>query len=173
VAAIVDRLKNALSPACLPQKLLPDPANDCEVPCLLLATLSPRNGSTCSNPGAACDPALGLGVPPQDLLNTFCDSQERAWTDTNKTGVDPATLPVCAFQQLTIKSNPGAFSNGSCKNSMTPGWCYVTAPAAGNCPQAIAFTAHAPPNVNLQCIEEAVAVVGDAAAGTATATSCQ
>jgi hypothetical protein len=143
-----------------------------------LATLSPQNGSSCSNPGAACDKAKGLILPPQDVLNKFCQAQEDAFNNSGKTGIDPASLPVCEFQQLTQKNagttNAKFDGNGSCQGSVaaggSAGWCYVTGTAAKGCPQAITFTAGAPANVNLQCIEEAVAVVGDAAVATKVAT---
>jgi hypothetical protein len=60
---------------------------------------------------------------------------------------------------------------GSCASppdGMSLGWCYVE--GAPGCPQQILFTNNEPPHgstVNLQCIEQAVSVVGgDSGAGT-------
>jgi hypothetical protein len=179
VAAITDRLKNALNNQCLPQALVRDPKNLCQVPCSILATLPPNGSGTCSNPGAACDPAKGLTLPPQDVLNKFCAAQEDAFNSAGKIGVDPATQPVCEFQQLT-QQNAGATNakfdqTGTCQASValggSAGWCYVTGAAARACPQAILFTAGAPENLNIQCTPAALSV-GDAAASDTSAASC-
>jgi hypothetical protein len=95
------------------------------------------------------------------VIDNFCDAQEAAYQERVQaaggvaTGLqDPAMQPVCALLQLTASANSGDFSAGSCMASADPGWCYVTGAAAGTCPQAILFTASAPPGnavVSLQC----------------------
>jgi hypothetical protein len=146
VATIVDRLKNALASQCLPQQLTP--AADGTVPCLILATLP--------QPGASCDPNLGLTKPDPKILATFQQQQEAAWNaagGTKSGQPDPKTLTVCQVNQLVN----GDLVNGSCKQSSKPGWCYVTGAAAGTCSQAVLFGGGAPPtgsSISLQCIEQ-------------------
>jgi hypothetical protein len=185
VKAIVDRLKNSLSNQCLPQKLQPDQCGN--VPCLILVTLPaamPGDKTQCKHPGAACNlPGLsgpGSAFFPQDVLDKFCDAQEAAYKP-NSGDIDPATLPVCALNQLSqlpagantsqcpAPASPSDFDpNGSCSMSAEPGWCYVEGVAAKGCPQAILFTNGEPPHgatVNLQCIEQAPTVIPDAGGG--------
>ncbi|HLK35144.1 MAG TPA: hypothetical protein VKU41_00240 [Polyangiaceae bacterium] len=170
INAIINRLKASLSQQCLPQKLDPDPNNGGQVPCLILVTLA--GTGSCTNP--TCEMGQGLTVPPQEILNKFCASQEAAWKaggGANSAAQDPATQNVCALQQLTPMNNPMAFDGaGSCASPTdgSLGWCYVTEPASGSCSQAILFTNNEPPHgstVNLQCIEQAVTVVGNGSGG--------
>ncbi len=178
VAVIVDRLKTALTNACLPEKL--STTGDAgSVPCLILVTLPFAAGSpgTCKNP--VCDPKQGLFGPgaatgsaanaplDQAVLDKFCDAQEATYTQgSGKAGAvgDPANQSVCQLVQLTTNDpNAGAeFAAGSCSNSMAPGWCYVSGAAANGCAQAVQFATNSPPPgsvTNLQCIEESISVV--------------
>jgi hypothetical protein len=174
VAVIIDRLKNALTNQCLPQKLTQDVTQP--VPCLILVTLpqSQSNGSTCLNP--SCDPNQGLSVPDASVLQKFCATQESAFNASGgaKSGLpDPANQAVCQLNELV----PGAGMNtsavtfgggnfdatGSCANSTTPGWCYVEGNAAKGCAQAIVFVTGSPPagaTSSLQCIEQSCKQVG-------------
>jgi hypothetical protein len=176
VAAIIDRLKDALTNTCLPQQLAPHA--DGSVDCLILLQIPPASGAatgTCLNPN--CDPNKGLNRPPADVLPKFCASLEDAYNSQvsaagSSTGlIDPANVPVCALTQLTMQTNPNDFQAGSCAAAPTDnGWCYVTGAAAGKCPQAILFTKNAIPNgatSNLQCLEQSVGVLDS---GTSTST---
>ena len=186
VNAIVNRLKNSLNNQCVPQQLTPDPTNNNEVPCLILAQLSTYVGpGSCENPGSACNQAQGLVGPgvilpgdtqptlTQDILNKFCQGQTATYVQGGgKAGDmnDPDNRPTCALQQLTAAKNPNDFdATGSCAISNAPdnGWCYVTGAAAGSCGHSILFTPTEPPSgatVSLQCIEQAVGVLPDAGA---------
>ncbi|MGH7294320.1 MAG: hypothetical protein ACRELB_05280 [Polyangiaceae bacterium] len=179
VNAIINRLKNSLSNQCLPQKLVPD--QNQYVPCLILVQLSAQVGpGACKNPGGACNSAQGLlgpGVTPagataptlsQDILDKYCDAQESGFKGKKGDPGDPDTYPVCALSQLTPVNNASDFTNGGCGASKDPGWCYVEGAAANGCPQAILFSNGEPPTgstVSLQCIEQAVTVVGGTDAG--------
>ena len=84
VAAIIDRLKAALSNACLPRKLIP--AADGSVQCLILVTL-PGAGS-CLNP--TCPAGMGLQVPTDPtVLPTFCASAEASFMGQKGAPGDP------------------------------------------------------------------------------------
>ncbi len=160
VAAIIDRLKAALTNACLPHTLTP--AADGSVPCLVLVTLPPGAG-TCKNP--TCPTGSGLSVPAQNVLDTFCDSQEATYQGVKGAPGDPANQSVCQLQQLTTTAFPAADfdANMSCSQSADKGWCYVQGAGANGCSQAIVFAPNSPPPgslTNLSCIESKVTVTG-------------
>jgi hypothetical protein len=143
VASIVDRLKSKLAAQCLPQKL--GVQQDGTVKCLVLATL-PQGG--------ACDASLGMSAPDDLVVGPFRRTEHDAWVAAGKPGADPNTLTVCAVQQLVGSD----LTNGSCRASSKPGWCYVEgdAAAADQCEQELEFTNGTPPSgvkVSLQCIE--------------------
>ncbi len=151
--AIADRLKSALGVRCLPQRLNAD-ATTGEVPCLILVTLPKAGDET------VCASLSGLRMPTDaNVLSRFRASQHASWVQSggDKTGLpDPNLFPVCQLDQLTAAKSPmGTFGpDGTCDASATPGWCYVTGPAAGNCSQQILFTANEPPpgaTLNLVC----------------------
>ncbi len=152
VASIVNRLKNALTNQCLPQKLTPDSTG--AVPCLILATLAlPGDESACTAPGVS-----GLTVPDATVLAQFRKTEEADYQANGGAAAglpDPNTLPVCQVTQILEQGG------ASCKASTTQsGWCYVEGAAAGTCSQAILFTTGAPPTgskISLQCIEESTA----------------
>jgi hypothetical protein len=169
VAVIIDRLKNALTNQCLPQKLTTDVT--APVPCLILVTLpggSSGPGGSCTNPN--CDPNQGLSVPDQGVLQKFCSTQEAAFNAAGgaKAGLpDPANQSVCQLAELINNAgtntpgviyNAGNFDNtGSCATSTQAGWCYVEGGAAKGCAQAIVFANGSPPagsTSSLQCIEQ-------------------
>jgi hypothetical protein len=178
VAVIIDRLKNELTNQCLPEQLT---VTDGVVPCLILVQLPTQAnggpGGTCMAP--SCDPTQGLVGPGGNIapgqtfdpsvLSAFCNGQEAAYAQQvhaagSPMGLqDPAMQPVCALAQLTPSANDKDFSpTGSCLGSADPGWCYVSGPAAGKCPQSILFTEGQPPSgstVLLQCLEQSVGVL--------------
>jgi hypothetical protein len=152
VATIVNRLKNALTNQCLPQKLTPDSTGS--VPCLILATL-PSTYTSCTGTGEA-----GLTDPDPTVLAEFQKTEEAAYQANGGAASgqpDPATQTVCQVAQVLEPTG------GSCKGGNSAGWCYVTGAAAGTCSQAILFTTGTPPTgskISLQCIEQSS--VGDA-----------
>jgi hypothetical protein len=177
VNGIVDRLKVSLSGACSTQKLVPTPSADGGVSgyvsCLVLVALpAGTSGGTCTNPGAACDPKLGLYPPSSDpnalfqqsLLDTFCQ-------DHTQQGADPqitADQPVCELQQVVLDPS----DTQDCSGYMNPGWCYVQGAAATKLgcaePNTIEFVTGSPPSgtvAALQCLEQAVSVTGSDAGG--------
>lgn len=136
VASIVNRLKNVLANACLPQPLEVD-ANGA-VPCLILETLPVSSGPQAT----ACDPGKGLTQPEPAVLAKFLAGLG-----------DAPHGAVCAVTQLTKKD----FTT-SCADSNSPGWCYLTSSGPDQCAQSIKFSeAGNPPTgatVTLQCIEQ-------------------
>jgi hypothetical protein len=88
-----------------------------------------------------------------NVLNAFCDAQEAAYQQqvqaangANAGLQDPAYQSACALEQLIPQGNGGAdFAGGSCVDSKTPVWCYISGAAAGRCQQTILFTASEPP----------------------------
>jgi hypothetical protein len=158
VAAIIDRLKAALSNACLPRKLTVDKTAN-QAPCLILVSLPAKAGSgeSCRTP--TCPADQGLTVPEADTLRLFCDSQESAYLGSggvpNAPG-DPANQSVCVLKQLPARVDCGGQTNN-------PGWCYVEGGNSG-CAQAVVFANGSPPSgslTTLACIETNVSVVGD------------
>jgi hypothetical protein len=152
VQLIGDRVKEALGPPCLPQKLAVK--SDGSVPCTVLVQLTQQaGGSSCTHPDCSTSPD-GLRVPDPQVLNAFCAGLEADYqAQVNANGgstmglTDPATVPVCELVQLAPQANGGAFQGGSCADSQADqGWCYVTGAAAGTCPQAIFFTPKALPS---------------------------
>lgn len=146
VAAIIDRLKNALTTQCLPQKLV---AGAEGVPCLVLAQLS--------EPTDTCE-RFGLAPPKKEILDVFL-AQQRAETGTvSEGGLDLSKLPVCVIPQE--RAERGA----TCKDQASKVWCYVeNDPAnkktpAGRCPQALIFSTGtaelAGARFSLQCIQQ-------------------
>ena len=128
VIAIVNRLKNALTTQCLPQKLQRDASN--EVPCLVLATLA-EAGDTCTD---------GLTTPDPEILRVFREQQKAESGDTSAAGAtDLSRLPVCVVPQTKVAAGE------SCKDSTDVSWCYVENSGdknpAGRCPQALLFSA--------------------------------
>jgi len=161
VAAIIDRLKAALSNACLPQKLTP--LADGSVQCLILVTL-PGTGGSCTNP--TCPAGMGLQVPTDSaVLAQFCANAEANYVGEKGAPGDPALQSVCQLTQLVKGTAPATDfdANGSCDISLDKGWCYVEGAGANGCSQAIVFAQDSPPAgsvTNLSCIESNVTVVG-------------
>jgi hypothetical protein len=180
VAAIVNRLKDALTNQCLPQTLLVQ--KDGSVQCLILLQI-PNGGNvaqgTCLSP--TCMGPTFINPDPQ-VLSKFCANLEDQFTQlvSNNGGssmglTDPANIPVCQLRQLVNAPPPGNANDfqgpvgaQTCSASMEDGWCYVTGAAAGKCPQAIVFTKNALPtgaNSSLQCLEQSVSVLGSNGTG--------
>jgi hypothetical protein len=175
VNGIVDRLKVQLSSSCSTQKLVlaPPPAKAGSVDCAVLVVLpAGTGGGTCTNPGSACDPKLGLSAPSSDpnaifqqsLLDTFCQQH-------TQTGANPqitADQPVCALSQVIPDPNDAT----DCSAYTSPGWCYVQGAAATKLgcaePNTIEFVNGSPPTgtiTALQCLEQSVSVTSGADAG--------
>jgi hypothetical protein len=176
VNAIIDRLKVSLSSSCETQKLVPTPSLDGavtgQVDCLVLVALPAGSGTSCTNPGSACDPKLGLYPPSSDpnalfqqsLLNDFC----MAHTQMGAQPYIQANQPVCSLQQVIIDPS----DTQDCSNSGTPGWCYVQGPVATKLgcaePNTIEFVNGSPPTGTvsaLQCLEQAISVTDGGGGG--------
>jgi hypothetical protein len=153
VAAIIDRLKNALTTQCLPQKLTRDENNS--VPCLVIAQLAEATDS-CSNFGLQT-----LQDYDKAVYDVFVEQQkaESGNVDPNQPGaLDLSKLPVCVVPQQIV--GPG----DDCRQVTDIKWCYVeNDPAsgknpAGRCPQALLFASGTAAlqgaRFSLQCIQQ-------------------
>ncbi len=167
----------SLSSSCSTQKLVPTPSPDGGVTgyvsCLVLVALpAGTGGGSCTNPGAACDPKLGLSGPSSDpnalfqqpLLDTFCQQHTQQGAQPQIT----ASQPVCALQQVVLDPS----DTKDCASYGQPGWCYVQGAAATNLgcaePNTIEFVTGSPPSGTvsaLQCLEQAVSVTPGAEGG--------
>src|SRR5262249_38731421 len=87
VAVIIDRLKNALTTQCLPQKLT---SGDDGVPCLVLAQLG--------DPADSCE-NHHLASPKKEILDIFLQQQREETGVVPDGGLDLAALPVCELPQ--------------------------------------------------------------------------
>ena len=149
VKSIIDRLKNALTTQCLPQKLTKsiDPAEKDQVPCLVLAQLAELT-DTCQG--------AGLELPSPEILAKFLEQKKAESGDVKDGGVDLSKFPVCVLKQLVVPAG------SSCKDVADKGWCYVEngngSNPAGKCPQALIFSsatsALAGAQFSLQCIQQ-------------------
>ncbi|MBX3206639.1 MAG: hypothetical protein KF764_16315 [Labilithrix sp.] len=156
VAAIIDRLKNALTTQCLPQKLREANAEPAPVPCLVLAQLS--------EPTDKCE-TYGLQPPAKAILDVFLEQQRAETGNAGDGGLDLAALPVCEIPQETVGRGD------TCKDVTDKRWCYVENDPgnkknpAGRCPQALIFSSGTAELVgarfSLQCIQQFAA--GEAA----------
>lgn len=149
VAAIVERLKKALTVQCLPHRLERDVTSNNEVPCLVLARLSELTDS--------CE-KYGLKPPAKEIGDKFRE-QQRALSGNTAVdgGIDLSKLPVCDVPQKTVAKGD------TCKDNADIGWCYVEneppkKPAGPTCPQAIVITKVSDQLVGaryfLQCIQQ-------------------
>ncbi|HVH43350.1 MAG TPA: hypothetical protein VM925_13440 [Labilithrix sp.] len=159
VSAIIDRLKNALTSQCLPQKLRTAEAEDkSEVPCLVLAQLG-EPSDTCSK--------YGLEEPAPAILKIFREQQREESGNVGDGGLDFSKLPVCKLPQVTVPRGE------TCREQSEMAWCYVEkaggkTPAGPTCAQGLIFTggtaALAGARFSLQCINQFAA--GEAAGDT-------
>ncbi len=172
VNAIISRLKVSLNSQCFSQQLNADPKTGAVSCLVLVARPAGTGGGTCTNPGAACDPKLGLIGPSTDPNALFQQSTlDKFCADHSAKDAVPyvtADMPVCALQQVIL--DPSNTQDCS-KSSSQSGWCYVTGAGATalGCtpPNTIVFTSGEPPGgslTSLECLENAVTVV-DAGGG--------
>jgi hypothetical protein len=155
VAVIIDRLKNALTTQCLPQKLRANDDANAEVPCLVLAQLG--------DPTDSCDAHEGLKKPEPAIEKVFLEQQRAESGNVGDGGLDLAALPVCEIPQQVVPAGE------SCKDNTDLRWCYVEngngKNPAGRCPQALIFSSGtaelAGARFSLQCIQQFAA--GEAA----------
>ncbi len=151
VASIIDRLKNALTTQCLPQKLREPNAPADLVPCLVLAQLS--------DPSDSCS-KYGLQEPKPEIKKTFLEQQRAETGNAGDGGLDLSALPVCEVPQ----ASPAVPRGDTCKDNLEPNWCYVENDVAnkktpaGRCPQALIFSSGTAALVgarfSLQCIQQ-------------------
>ncbi len=113
VASIINRLKNALTNQCLPQKLDASDAG-AGVPCLILATLPAATSP--SNPQADCTSGKypGYSAPDPNILAEFQSSAEATWVaGRGRSGAgseDAPDLPGCAAH---VSATPGDLDSRS------------------------------------------------------------
>jgi hypothetical protein len=167
--AIVDRLKQALSHQCLPEKLQIDPTT-MQVPCLVLGTFPvAANMSTCAqqnSSGAA--PNTGYVDLDATTLAHFKADQHSAYVQSQPQpgSTDPSTLLTCQLTQLEPQKD--------CSTGSEDGWCYIDTPGAvKGCAQAILFNPQAIKGgvvTSLQCIEANAGLDSGAPAVTPVAT---
>jgi hypothetical protein len=147
--AIINKLKNALSNQCLPQRLTIDPKTN-QVPCLILGTFPGPPGSMGVPTMCEAVPGGAYITPDPTIVKEFKADQHGQWVQAGSVGDDPSTYLTCEVQQLT----PNQVCNTS---SMDNGWCYIEQNGATKgCAQEILFskTALAPGVVtSLQCLE--------------------
>jgi hypothetical protein len=179
VATIIDRLKNALTTQCLPQRLRQPTRctsdKDCiegetcsdtttipnekvcttnvvlPIPCLVLAQLSDESDS--------CE-RYGLQAPKKEILDVFLEQQRAESGNVGDGGLDLSRLPVCEVPQ----ADPIVKRGETCKDSAEKVWCYVENDTAakktpaGRCPQALIFSTGtqdlAGARFSLQCIQQ-------------------
>ena len=138
VRTIIDHLKAVLAGQCLPQPLFTDPTG--AVPCSVILTFD--------QPGP-CDASKGLSELAPDVLAQFNAKRlaELRQTTPNATLADLGA--ACQLAQIAV---PGGTT---CESDTKPGWCYVRGGAAGDCSQAIKYTATGQPpsgaKVDFQC----------------------
>ncbi len=188
--AIVNRLKNALSGQCLPEKLT---ATAGDVPCLILVvypTQTDQTGPSACQDVGMCNPALPAGQNFGALGGSCCASGDSACQTSDQgiisrfqanfqaslgdAGSSQPTPVACVFQQLTqsatcnTASDPTCYSGTSCSGGTNIGWCYVEGAAnTGGCAQAIKFGGSGPPGgttIDLECIEASDTTADDAGA---------
>jgi hypothetical protein len=158
VTSIVDRLKDALTPQCLPQRLTrdvtsTDPNDKDKVPCLVLVQLGEVTDS-CGD--------SGLAPPAPEILAKFLEEKKAESGDIKNGGTDLTKLPVCEVPQLVVPAGE------TCKKDGRMGWCYVEngngKTPARLCPQALVFSkatgALAGAQFSLQCIQQFSAEAG-------------
>jgi hypothetical protein len=168
VTSIVNRLKTALTSACIPQPLSPAKTTTgtlqpgCAVgqtcvPCLILVTLASGDNTPCAGYAQS-----GLSDPKPEVKANFLQSQGDA-------GAGSGT--ICQVAQIPAEE----LQDGTCKNvTAEAGWCYVSGGASGtgciqaNTPQSIQFTTGSPPGgsvVSLQCLEQSAGTTTTADGG--------
>src|SRR5262249_40531785 len=113
VASIIERLKNALTNQCVPQKLTPDP-NTGLVPCLVLEVMPPRR--------PAGDSGTGVKDPDRAVVSKFRQNLMMQ-AGVGASGVGPIGT-VCEVIQ-TASTPAGTTPAGvALQCPANPGWCY-------------------------------------------------
>jgi hypothetical protein len=149
VAAIIDRLKNALTTQCLPQKLTRDESTNA-VPCLVIAQLAEPTDQ-CSNFGLKT-----LQDYDKAVYDVFIEQQKQESGTVAEGGLDLTKLPVCVVDQQVVQAGD------DCRQLNEIKWCYVEngngKQPAGRCPQALLFASGTAAlqgaRFSLQCIQQ-------------------
>ncbi|MDX2051460.1 MAG: hypothetical protein SFV15_03655 [Polyangiaceae bacterium] len=121
VAAIIDRLKEALGGRCLPRKLTPDKETG-KVPCKVIEARKPKEGETCGC-GPGREPGIVGSTPETEKLGqaVLLELQKQ------KTCTDAASCAsICMCEVTQLAKDPG------CEVSDPPpagkaGYCYIDA----------------------------------------------
>ncbi len=130
VAAIIERLKSALSGKCLPRVLSVDPVTGL-VPCAVVEAQPVAQGLDCSRPGRTDLGSLENGVQ----LRNAVEAQLKGLGVCGGTGQPScAAYSMCGIDQFDPNSSPAALE--ACQKSTTPdpgytGYCYVADNAQG------------------------------------------
>jgi hypothetical protein len=154
--AIINKLKNALSNQCLPQRLTIDPQTN-QVPCLILGTFSGPAGSMGVASSCEAVPGGAYITPDPTVIKEFKADQHGQWVQAGSNGDDPSTDLTCEVAQLP--------PNKVCNNSSADnGWCYIdNITTSTGCAQEILFSKTAlQPGVvtSLQCLESSSGLDG-------------
>jgi hypothetical protein len=132
VAAIVDRLKEALRGKCLPRKLIPDEANENKVPCSVVEAQAPMPGAQCG----ACDPVQGRSVANTEIIPAV----KRNLEENGYCGTAPGQTSCDAFCLCEIQQFSGAELRRCQTDGSTPtdifGYCYVDPSTASDADRA-------------------------------------
>ncbi|HEX3770745.1 MAG TPA: hypothetical protein VHV30_07775 [Polyangiaceae bacterium] len=142
MTSIVNELRNALGPQCLPEKL--DKTGDAgaeNVSCLILGTFPPGDGAP-----TKCTDVPGYAPVDSPVLDPFLRDNPMY-----------KTYLTCALNQLP--------ANSGCGTGSTPGWCYEDDGSTGKCPQSISFSSNALVKgvvTNLTCLEASTTSLDDA-----------
>ncbi|MGC4092324.1 MAG: hypothetical protein QM756_31460 [Polyangiaceae bacterium] len=118
VAAIIERLKEALKGKCLPRQLVPDPDNENKVPCAVIESMPPTGN------GCSCNPAEGR----TDATAEIRPAVLKQLSENDNCGNDEGQIPCDQFCLCEIQQFSGTALT-SCQTAAqatgTPGYCYV------------------------------------------------
>lgn len=87
--------------------------------------LTPLQSFIVLPPGSECSAQSGLSTAPSPVAETIVEYLGSATASV-----------VCVLDQLPAEP----LMSASCAASTVPGWCYVTGPVAGQCPEALALS---------------------------------
>jgi hypothetical protein len=117
VAAIIDRLKEALKGKCLPRQLIPDKDNENKVPCAVIEATPP--GAACN-----CDASQGRVPASEDIKPAVLrELGENDNCGPNSTPCDQFCL--CEIEQYSGPDLHTCQTAPTPPGSLTPGYCYV------------------------------------------------
>ena len=117
IAALIDRLRNALRGRCLPRQLEID-ADTGQAPCVIVEAFNPANNGTCD--GVCNDPSYA--------------GRSEATGDVITDEIAKAGSCHCLIQQLAGAEQTSCRNQVTAPASISGGWCYVDpGQSAGDC----------------------------------------